>query len=109
MGIEQTMAQEALHIRNAVVVDAVKTLTIGDMEGGSVAATYGAAQAITLPDLDAPPFFIAAAGGQTVTVTNLYDGTAPHTATSALTTKLSGLCFRVKGVGWFCISTITTS
>ncbi len=105
MGFEQKMAQEARHIRNAVIVDSVKTLTIAEMEGGTVTGTYGSAQALTLPDIDAHAFFIVAAGGQTVTVSALYDGAVA----SALTTKLSGLCFRVKGLGWFFISTITSA
>ncbi len=109
MGFEQKTAQEARHIRNAVVVNSAKTLTLAEMEGGTVAGTFGSAQALTLPDLDAHAFFAVAVGGQTVTMSGLYDASAPHTATNGIVTKLSGLCLRVKGVGWFCISAVKTS
>jgi len=105
MGLKQRIEQEALQIRNPVTVSADKTLTLADMESGTVKCTYGAAHAVTLPALAGPPFFIVAAGGQTVTVSGLYDGAL----TNAIVTKLSGLCHYVDGLGWFCISAVASS
>lgn len=106
MGLKQKIELEALQIRNPVGISANKTLTLADMEDGTVSCTKtGAGQTITLPDLAGPPFLIVAAGGQTVTVSALYDGAL----TNAIVTKLSGLCHYVNGLGWFCISAVPSS
>ncbi len=110
MGIKQTLDQEAMRQRDPITISADKTLTLHDMESGTVYCTKtGSGQAITLPNIDGPPFFIVAGDGtQSVTVTALYDG-SNNEDTNVLTTKQAGLCHRIKGLGWFCISDVATS
>ena len=109
MGLKQTLDQQARRQRDFVTISANKTLTPHDMEAGVVKCTKtGSGQTITLPNIDGPPFLIVAAGRQTVTVSGLYD-TSTNAATNAITTKLAGLCHRIKGLGWFCISDVATS
>ncbi len=109
MGQKQTFDQEAMRQRDFVTIAANKTLTLHDMEAGVVKCTKsGSGQTITLADIDGPPFFIVAAGGQTVTVTGLYNA-SDGTGNNAITTKLAGLCHRIKGLGWFVVSDVATT
>ena len=109
MALRQVLDQAAMRQRDPVTISANKTLTVHDMEIGTVKCTKsGSGQTITLPDLDAPPFFIIAAGGQTVTVTGLYNA-SDGTGNNAITTTLAGLCHRIKNYGWFVISDVATT
>jgi len=108
MAIRQKMDQAAMRQRDPITVDTSRTLTVHEMEMGTVRCTLSTgAQTVTLPDLDAPPFFIIAAGGQSVVVSGLYNA-SDSTGTNTITTTLAGLCHRIKNYGWFCISDVAT-
>lgn len=106
MGLLQDLQHVAKLQREPVTVSAVTyTLKGKDIETGTIKGTYSTGgQTITIPPAKGPPFFIVAAGGQTVTVSGLYSST-----TCAITTKLSALIHYVDGLGWFSMSSVAST
>jgi len=106
MGLIQDLQAVARLQREPVTVSAVThTLTENEIATGTIRCTYASGtQTVNIPDAKGPPFFIVAAGGQTVTIDGLYG-----TFTTDLTTKLSALCHYVDGLGWFCMSSVASA
>ncbi len=107
MGLMQYLGMKAREGREPVVISgATHTLTINEIESGSIAGTYSSGgQTITVPSGPGPPFFIAAMDGtQAVTVSGLYG-----TTTCVLTTLQSALVHYLDRYGWFAVSQVASS
>jgi len=107
MGLMQYLGMKAREGREAVLIaDVTHTLTINEIESGSIAGTYSSGgQTITVPSEPGPPFFIAATDGtQSVAISGLYD-----TTSCTLTTLQSALVHYIDGYGWFAVSQVASA
>ncbi len=106
MGLLQYLGMKAREGREPVAITgATHTLVLGEIESGSISGTYSSGgQTITVPTVPGPPFFLAAAGGQSVTISGLYSST-----TCVVTTTLSALVHYADGYGWFAVCSVAST